>query len=708
MRRSARTALLLTGPVIASLLVAAPAQADPASPVVIDFPITYIQDVAIDGDHLYVQDGWSGSNKIYAQTLDFGSGTASERVNYGSGERIVAGDERVSWTELLGKKIRTRDVSGVETSVWADKAVPTSVTRGWAVANGTSLVNLTTGTATSLGYESAVLDGVLYQPGAGWATAPGTLVARDLETGSSSFITPPAGCTSVSAVQVAGSWLLLTCTTGTYVVDRTAAVAPFTIDPSLGEIRLGNGFVTVLSGTTLSWSTLAGGSLALSELATNVASSDVSRGIRPTIAWRDTSAGAHAALLPVTPSAIPAKPTDVSQAPSTPVLTATTTASSITVSWPAPSAAEKLSGYILTGGPGGRQILPAAATSHTFRQLEVGTQYTVRLQAQSAAGSSPVAQVTAVPRYPYPGFGVITSANYVEATKVLTVEWYHDWVWANEKATSFDVSIRGHAVRGLPADARTATISAGDIKDGDIVTVRAYGTSESTTWTLPVVSDHDSTPPETSFGLSPVILGTQLTTTVSAWDRKSGLKSIDIRLRYAVGPAKALGGWTYPAAWQGVSTDFEISRKVKPGATYCLSVRARDVKNNLSKWSISSCAAVALDDKALTKYGTWQTVRSENYFNGTAQKVKSSKASLSKTVRAERLFIVATTCKTCGKIGVNYGPRSFTHVVDLRSSETLHQQLIYVPGSEKFTGKIKIVKWGSTFATIDGLAVVAR
>lgn len=717
MGRRTRTALvaLASSALLFSTIPALSASADAAEPVIIDLPGSSIRGVAIDGDRLYLQDDASGVSSIFRTELSFDTGSSSAPVLLGTGETIAAGEGQVAWMARGGNEVVGLDENGSPLLSYEGNARPSHISQGWFLSRSTHLLNFTTGHDSYTGYESALLDGVLYRPGSSWTTSRADVATRDLTTGATSFIRSPEGCLGVSKLQAAGSWLLLLCNTSYWVLDRTGVVAPFSFDAGGNTVRLGNGFVTVLSGQTLTWSALATGVFDPQPLSTTATVTAASTGVTPSVAWVDDTATAHAALLPVETSALPAHPVGPVSRPATPAVATSVTSDSITVSWPAPASEDEVVGYVVTlvgrtAFPKDRSVrvvLPGDALSHTFTGVKVGWAYDMQIVAENSVGLTPIRRFAATPLYAFPQIVRVTAADYVENTGIVTVSWEYTPYYENALARSFDVSLNGYSITDLPASARTASFPAPGSVRGDQVTVTAHGAGQSGLSWRALETDEDSIVPTASVAsLAPVTLGKSWAATFTAADNKA-VANIDVRVRSSAGPSKALTGWSYPVAWQGLANALSVTAAGKPGSTYCVSTRARDTKNNVSEWSPQSCTAIALDDAALKKAGKWQKYSSPSYFGGSSLRVRSSTAYLSTPVRSSALYVVATTCPTCGKVGVSYGKHG-TWMVDLRSATKKHRQIIKVQGPDTFTGTAKIVRWGSNPALVDGFAVLGR
>ncbi len=92
---------------------------------------------------------------------------------------------------------------------------------------------------------------------------------------------------------------------------------------------------------------------------------------------------------------------------------------------------------------------------------------------------------------------------------------------------------------------------------------------------------------------------------------------------------------------------------MRPGYTYCVSVRARNKAGQLSGWTRGRCLARALDDRSLGRSSGWAAKTAAPYSGGTYLATRSKGASLTRTsARVRRVGVVASTCRRCGSVAV--------------------------------------------------------
>jgi len=181
----------------------------------------------------------------------------------------------------------------------------------------------------------------------------------------------------------------------------------------------------------------------------------------------------------------------------------------------------------------------------------------------------------------------------------------------------------------------------------------------------------------------------------------SGIGSYDVRYRTAT----YLGNFGAYVTAASATKAKSITLNVAAGNELCVSVRARDVFGNVSGWTAERCFSRPLDDRALTATG-WSRGTNGVYYLGTVTSSGTKGASVTRTVQAKRLFLVATKCATCGTLTVTYGGK-VVGTVSLYKATTEYQAIIPLPTPSAFlsgTVKLTIRDAGKT-NQLDGLAV---
>jgi hypothetical protein len=184
----------------------------------------------------------------------------------------------------------------------------------------------------------------------------------------------------------------------------------------------------------------------------------------------------------------------------------------------------------------------------------------------------------------------------------------------------------------------------------------------------------------------------------------SGVAAYDVRYRFAAWNG-GFGRWTQPAAWQGTSRT-SVPMHVKPGRTYCFSVRAQDVAGNVQpSWSPSRCTTVPVDDRALALTRGWQRIASRAAFGGTVARGSVAGARLRLVhARADRLALLVHTCPACGRVAI-YRGGALWRTVNTRSAKTRNRVLLVQPRFSLRTTTIWLQVVGSRPVYLDGVAV---
>jgi hypothetical protein len=153
------------------------------------------------------------------------------------------------------------------------------------------------------------------------------------------------------------------------------------------------------------------------------------------------------------------------------------------------------------------------------------------------------------------------------------------------------------------------------------------------------------------------------------------IANYDVRYRKAAWNSSTFSAFT---TWRSATTATSASIAVSSGYTYCFSARVRDAHGAVSAYTAETCTAIPLDDRSLTRSGTWTLGTGTAYYRGTYVRSTSTVASLTRTtVHAKRLAIVATTCTTCGSVKV-YWNGVLIKTQSLYSATTVNKRLLTV------------------------------
>lgn len=147
---------------------------------------------------------------------------------------------------------------------------------------------------------------------------------------------------------------------------------------------------------------------------------------------------------------------------------------------------------------------------------------------------------------------------------------------------------------------------------------------------------------------------------------------------------------------------------LKPGDTDCFRVRATDASGTIGPWSPERCVSLPLDDRAMTASKGWKRTKSSSAYNSTLTTARSARRTLSGAiVRVARVGVVATTCRSCGKVTVKIGTKTIG-TINLRSATTRHRQLLLLPAFAPRSGKLTLTTTSTQMVQIDGLALSAK
>jgi hypothetical protein len=205
----------------------------------------------------------------------------------------------------------------------------------------------------------------------------------------------------------------------------------------------------------------------------------------------------------------------------------------------------------------------------------------------------------------------------------------------------------------------------------------------------------------------PTTLGTVLAQTRFSWfggNTSSAVATYDVRFRKARWDG-GFGAWIMPASWQGTSVT-NTPLGLRAGYDYCVSVRARNRAGQLSDWSGQRCLARALDDKRLSVSSGWKRKSASTFYSGSALATTSRGATLVRTgAKVKRVGLVATTCRTCGKVAVLVDGRRVGRVN--LSSPIRHRRQVFMLPAVKLgpaTITLRVVTSGLT-VQVDGLVL---
>ena len=98
----------------------------------------------------------------------------------------------------------------------------------------------------------------------------------------------------------------------------------------------------------------------------------------------------------------------------------------------------------------------------------------------------------------------------------------------------------------------------------------------------------------------------------------------------------------------------DVPLGLRAGYTSCVAVRAHNRAGQRSGWTTQRCTARSLDDRRLARSSGWKAKSDkDSYFRGSYLTTTRKGATLVRTgARLKRVGIVASTCRSCGKVAV--------------------------------------------------------
>lgn len=307
--------------------------------------------------------------------------------------------------------------------------------------------------------------------------------------------------------------------------------------------------------------------------------------------------------------------------------------------------------------------------------------------------------------------------------------------------THFSVSAPASVSGGTPI---SVTVTAKDATETTVTGYRGTISFSSSDGSAAVPANHVFTAGESGVAtVSGVAFSTAGTQTITAQDTAragvNGKATVSVTSS-AVKPTAAIGAqpvWrastSVPLTWSGTGASFDVLYKRAayngtygnlslwkngttaksatftgaPGSTYCFQVRSTAANGISSDLTAPACTAVPLDERSMTRSGTWTAGTGSAYYKSTYLRTTAQGARLTRTgVQARRIAIVATTCATCGKVSV-YRGSTLLKTISLYSATTKNKRVISVIAFGSVTSgtiSIKVVTSGKK-VLIDGLVI---
>jgi uncharacterized protein YjbI with pentapeptide repeats len=202
----------------------------------------------------------------------------------------------------------------------------------------------------------------------------------------------------------------------------------------------------------------------------------------------------------------------------------------------------------------------------------------------------------------------------------------------------------------------------------------------------------DSTAPGSNVGQLPTFsAGTSIALTWNGIDGVgSGVKNFDVRYNRAPVGGGTVSAWT---AWKTATPATGATLPPAPGFKYCFQTRARDNNNNVGAWSTSRCTNTPLDDRALVSSAGWtRETLASSYARTRSTTSKIGVTLTSARVTSHQLGIIATACKTCGKVDVFIGATKLGSISLYAPNSTAVKKTFLLPRfNTAKSGQVKIV-----------------
>lgn len=190
------------------------------------------------------------------------------------------------------------------------------------------------------------------------------------------------------------------------------------------------------------------------------------------------------------------------------------------------------------------------------------------------------------------------------------------------------------------------------------------------------------------------------------WSGTAGsaaVTSYDVRYRRAAWNS-TFGSYVL---WRSATSTTSATFGAATGSTYCFSVRAHALDGLVSAWTAETCTGVPLDDRSLSRSGSWSAGTGSVYYRSTYVRSSTSGARLIRTgVVARRIALVVTTCPTCGSVKVYWGS-TLLRTMSLVSTTMVNRRLLSVTTFTSVrTGTLTIkVSSSGHKVIIDGVAI---
>lgn len=240
------------------------------------------------------------------------------------------------------------------------------------------------------------------------------------------------------------------------------------------------------------------------------------------------------------------------------------------------------------------------------------------------------------------------------------------------------------AVAGLDGtSAVSGTVRVGTTPPAGVMTNAALSSSVSATATIPVTWK--------ATGLAPGA-------------------TVSYSVQYRTVTVNSAGSRVYSAPVNWVTGTLKTSKTYTgaPGRVVQFRVQATDSTGRVGAWSAYRTTTFPIDDRALTRTGTWLSKTSSSYYLGTYRAASTKGAALSRTAnRTSAVSVIGSRSPSGGKVQV-YVDGRLRATVDTYAAKGAYRQVLWsaaVPYG-KHTVKLVVLPTNSTrkYAYVDGVA----
>jgi hypothetical protein len=197
--------------------------------------------------------------------------------------------------------------------------------------------------------------------------------------------------------------------------------------------------------------------------------------------------------------------------------------------------------------------------------------------------------------------------------------------------------------------------------------------------------------------------GTSMMVTWTGTPGTNPIASYDVRYRKVAYSSSTFSAYSiWKSATPGTSGAFTLTA----GYTYCFSVLARDINGLTSAWTADKCTISPVDDRSLTRTGSWSAKTSTSYYRGTYLEGKALNVKLTRaSVKYKRVYLIASTCTTCGSVKVYLGT-TLLKTISLKGATGYKKAFLIYSGAAVKSGSLSIkVSTSAKPVRIDGLAL---